>query len=346
MERCAKSFPQVEGLIFRHESGATLIELMIALAVGLVLLFGLSQIYLSSKQAYRLMDAQSVLMESGRYALDALSNELRLAGQQGCSRNAPLTVIATGQAQALLVPDTAPHVPPGVIAAPVLSGEDDISVSAMPRIKPVLAGTDTLTLISAEFCGGVLGSRLLLTNPRGHLQAGSTCRFDTGTPLMVASCESVHLFRAGASDQDLTQNVDQEGVATNRLGALYRPGSELMALRSRSFFLRLNPAGQPALYRVDHVADTVSELVEGVENMQLNYGVDMTGDGASDRIVNAAAVPDWSNVVSVRVRLTLRSIEDRLLANTREYTLDDKRQSDRRLVHEFATTVAIRNRVQ
>jgi type IV pilus assembly protein PilW len=346
MGRCAKSFPQADRRTSRYESGATLVELIIALAVGLVLLFGLSQIYLSSKQSYRLMDAQSVLMENGRFALETLSNELRLAGQQGCRRNAPLTVIANGRPQALLVPDTASHVPSGIIAVPVVSGEDDVSISAMPRIKSALSGTDTLTLISAEFCGGVLSSRLLLTNPRGRLQAGSTCRFDTGTPLMVANCESVLLFRAGASDQDLTQNVDREGGETNRLGALYRPGSELMALRSRSFFLRLNPAGQPALYRVDHVADTVSELVEGVENLQLSYGVDSTGDGAIDRIVGATAVSDWSKVVSVRVRLTLRSIEDRLLAHAREYTLDDKPQSDRRLVHEFATSVAIRNRVQ
>jgi type IV pilus assembly protein PilW len=346
MNGCAKSFPQVQRRIFRSESGATLIELMIALAVGLVLLFGLSGIYLSSKQSYRLMDAQSVLMESGRYALEALSNDIRLAGQQGCRRNARLTVIANAQAQALLVPDTAQHIPPGIVAVPVVSGEDNVTVSSVPRIKSALIGTDTLTLMSSESCGGVLNSRFMLINPRGRLSAGHTCRLDTGTPLMVANCESVHLFRVGASDQDLTQNVDQEGVATNRLGALYRPGSEIMALRSRSFFLRMNPAGQPALYRVDHVANTVSELVEGVENMQLNYGVDTTGDGASDRIVSAAAAPDWSTVVSVRVMLTLRSIDNRVLTNARQYRLNDESHSDQRLVREFATTVAIRNRVQ
>jgi len=346
MSGCAKSFPRTGERTIGREAGATLIELMIALGVGLVLLFGLSRIYLSSKQSYRLTDAQSVLMESGRYALEALTGEIRSTGQLGCSRNAPLTVLAKAQAQALLVPDTAPHIPSGLIAAPLLSGEDDIRLSSVPRIKSALSGTDTLTVLSAESCSGILAARLSLTNPRGHLQGGSSCRIETGTPLLVASCESAHLFRAGASDQDLTQNVDQAEVATNRLGALYRPGSEVMALRSRSFFIRLNPAGQPALYRVDHVADTVSELVEGVENLQLSYGVDSNGDGASDRILYASAVSDWSKVVSVRVVLTLRSIDDGVLANARQYRLDDESRSDRRLVRRFAATVAVRSRVQ
>lgn len=332
--------------IFRYESGATLIELMIALAVGLVLMFGLSQIYLSGKQAYRLMDAQSRLMENGRYALDALSYDIRLAGQQGCRRDAPLTVIASGQTQALMVPDTAVEIAPGIVKTPIVSGEDDVAVSSIPLIKSALKGSDTLTLISGLSCGGLLNSRLTLIDPRGRLQPGHDCSFDTGTPMMVSSCESVHLFRVGASDQDVGQNIDQAGAATNRLGAVYLPGSEVMLLQARSYFLRLNPAGQPALYRVDHVGDTVSELVEGVEDMQLNYGLDTNNDGSSDQSVDAQAVSSWAQVVSVHIMLMVRSIEDRVLANTRTYTLDDKALSDQRLVRKFAVTVAIRNRVR
>jgi type IV pilus assembly protein PilW len=53
----------------------------------------------------------------------------------------------------------------------------------------------------------------------------------------------------------------------------------------------------------------IRPLAEGIENMQLEYGVDDTGDGAPDRYVAAPASTDWQNVVAVKAYLLARNTE-------------------------------------
>ena len=80
------------------------------------------------------------------------------------------------------------------------------------------------------------------------------------------------------------------------------------------------------------------ELVEGVENMQLLYGVDTDNDSVVNKYVTSAGVTDFSDVVNVRITLTIRTIEDNI---ARELTA----QGDKRLRRNFTTSIAIRNRV-
>ena len=69
----------------RHQRGLTLVELMIAMLLGLFLLGGLLQIFISSKQTYRMQEGLSRLQENGRFAIDFMARDIRLAGYKGCS---------------------------------------------------------------------------------------------------------------------------------------------------------------------------------------------------------------------------------------------------------------------
>ncbi|MGD8940279.1 MAG: prepilin-type N-terminal cleavage/methylation domain-containing protein, partial [Gammaproteobacteria bacterium] len=71
--------------ILKKQSGMTLIEIMIALTLGLVLTGGVIQLFLTSKQTFRMNQAMSAVQESGRFALDNISRDLRMAGFQGCA---------------------------------------------------------------------------------------------------------------------------------------------------------------------------------------------------------------------------------------------------------------------
>jgi type IV pilus assembly protein PilW len=57
------------------------------------------------------------------------------------------------------------------------------------------------------------------------------------------------------------------------------------------------------------VTMTTTPLVEGIENMQIDYGVDTTGDGAPDgQFVASPANPAaWSNLMALRVHLLARN---------------------------------------
>ena len=153
---------------------------------------------------------------------------------------------------------------------------------------------------------------------------------------------STHIFRASAGTN---QNKDTTGTATSALGKTYPAGSEIMPFRSYTYFIRENPAAQPALYRIDNNKDSsegADELVEGIENMQITYGVDTDADGSANQYVDAPG--NWAQVISVRIVLTLRSIDDNLTAATRTYSYNGANVTDRRLARSFTSTIGLRNR--
>jgi type IV pilus assembly protein PilW len=68
--------------VFR-QTGLSLVELLVAIALGLVLLAGIGTIYMGSQQTYRMQEANARLQENGRYALEIIGRSLRQAGADG-----------------------------------------------------------------------------------------------------------------------------------------------------------------------------------------------------------------------------------------------------------------------
>ena len=62
------------------KQGFTLIELMIALVLGVFLTEGALQVFISSKENFRVTTSNSELMQSGRMGLDFMTNSISLAG--------------------------------------------------------------------------------------------------------------------------------------------------------------------------------------------------------------------------------------------------------------------------
>jgi type IV pilus assembly protein PilW len=85
---------------FRHR-GFTLVELMVALVISLVLLAGVIQVYLSSKQSYRLQDNVARIQESGRLTTEILTRYIRLAGYRANLAQSPNQVFPSGTNQVI-----------------------------------------------------------------------------------------------------------------------------------------------------------------------------------------------------------------------------------------------------
>jgi type IV pilus assembly protein PilW len=105
------------------QAGIGLVEIMVALAIGLVLVAGLTQIYVSSKQGFRVQEAQARLQENARLASVLLSSGIAKAEFQ---RNAQ--------------DDPANRFP---ATAPAITGTDDYSSGAPAGTLPT---TDTITI--------------------------------------------------------------------------------------------------------------------------------------------------------------------------------------------------------
>ena len=79
----------------RQQLGLSLVELMVALLLGLVLMTGIIQVFLASRQTYNTNEAMARMQENGRFALEFVSRSARLAGyaEPIFTGNSPLPIL-------------------------------------------------------------------------------------------------------------------------------------------------------------------------------------------------------------------------------------------------------------
>ncbi|KNZ32568.1 MAG: hypothetical protein AD742_10795 [Methylibium sp. NZG] len=248
-------------------------------------------------------------------------------------------------------------------AAGLTPGSDVLlirTVSGRPvRLATQVLGTNQTTLSMENVAGGTCSD-------------GTTAKVSGLCPnshVLLASCKTARVFDvqtlSAASPSTLTVRT-----GTN-LGAdpIYPvDGSEVFPMQTIAYYVKQSSSGTgTSLYRRifdgDNANGVEQELIEGVENMQIRYGVDTTApdpDGVVDLYVAAKgtagnatdSVTDWSRVVALRMSLLMRSATpvqaDTSVATTATVggvtitypTTGDK--FDRRV---FTTTVAVRNRI-
>lgn len=66
------------------QRGLGLIELMIAMTLGLILVLGVSQIFLASKRSFVVQQQLAALQENARFVLTRISRDVRQVGMFGC----------------------------------------------------------------------------------------------------------------------------------------------------------------------------------------------------------------------------------------------------------------------
>jgi type IV pilus assembly protein PilW len=108
------------------------------------------------------------------------------------------------------------------------------------------------------------------------------------------------------------------------------------------------PTGGAYDIRVANLARNISPLIEGIQDMQIKYGADIDGDGTPDYYADAGAAGlNMSQVVTVRVSLLLRTIDDNIAAKSLQYSYNGATvtPNDRRIRRVFSSTFALRNRI-
>jgi type IV pilus assembly protein PilW len=74
---------------YRKQQGLTLIEIMIALLIGAFILGGIMGVFLNTQRTYRVQDAMSRLQENGRFAMEFIANDIRMADYRECQTSTP-----------------------------------------------------------------------------------------------------------------------------------------------------------------------------------------------------------------------------------------------------------------
>jgi len=323
-------------LAAKNHSGFSLVELMVAMTLGLIVVGAVAYAYLGSRAAFRTTDNMSRMQESARYAIDALSRDVRMAGYFGCGSlsNLNVTTIANPPVP-LITADTA------------IIGYDDGAGWVNPTAIVRAAG-DVIT-IQGAFGGGVpIAGNWAPANAQVQT-AGNPYGFLQNEVLVVANCTTADVFRATNVINGPTLSTfahSNAGNSGNRVGT-YGPDASLLRFEQYDYFIGINPNGRRALYR-SSIREGAQELVENVENMQVMFGRDIDGDRSVDVYNNAAGVgANWNQVVAARINLLISSTENNLTTSPQTYNFDAFAvpAADRRIYQTFTTTIGVRNRL-
>ncbi|HEY9397526.1 MAG TPA: PilW family protein [Burkholderiales bacterium] len=311
------------------QRGITLIELMIALTLGLLLSMGIGAIFVNSSQAQREYHRMAQQIEDGRYAMDVLTQDVHHAGYYGPYFKLPGPLAAPDPCAVSDASSAISNALPFAIqaySAADYSSRPDLSGTSCGTWLPdanLLPGSDVVVVRRADTRALTIGSTptanevYLQVNPvQGQVQFGAE------TPLTAAStangAAATVLKRDGGAADIHKLHVHVYFVApcsvANGGGAVCTGAND--------------DRGQPVptLKRLELTAvggvttmNTVT-IAEGVEAFQVDYGIDDSpaavndltgsiGDGAPDRYVGAPTAAEMPNIVTGRLHILTRNRE-------------------------------------
>jgi len=353
------------------QNGFSLAEVLVAIAIGLFLTAGIVQVFVANKQTYRFNEALARMQENGRYALELIASDLRMAGFWGCSR--------------------------GEWNSRVNSNDDDYN-ALWHEFADGLEGRDSpggnpgdpdeITIRGAVGTGLVVQGHGPATNPvtvsGGRTAVEEAICEDAGClsnkvadMVLVSNCKRGDIFQAiclsgpvgGPTAVRFNPDpasgcvvpTDTPGNDGTGLADVYDATATLHPLRVATYCVRdpdslscddPGAPGKRSLYLRKNGVNR-GPVVEGVENMQIAYGEDTNGDGTANRYVPAPAAPPpagwFDNVVSVRMSVLLASTDDGLTTDTPQtFDLNGETATcpSGHICQLASSTITLRNRVQ
>jgi type IV pilus assembly protein PilW len=338
------------------EAGLTLVEMMVAIVISMLLTVAIGGIYLGSKSSFRYQDALSRVQENARFAMERLSRDIRMAGYNGCGNLSNVANTVNNWTKNPWVN----------LSNPVMGYEG--GVSAFPtEFTGAVAGTDAIILKGADTSNELT----VISHNAPAAQINTTVNtIQAGEILIITDCSQTSIFQmtgpASASHTNIVHNTGTgvPGNCTKYLGAscpgskpyTFPPGSSLLRMYANGYYIKPSATadGGNSLWMRSLTGQTTGvpadvELINGVENMQIEYGVDTDNDLSANKYVTAdsVAAADWPKVVSVKVSLLLAT-PDNLSSKSQTYTYNGTTTTatDRRVRHVYTSVINLRNRTK
>lgn len=320
--------------LLTRQRGLSLIELMIGMLLSSLLLLGVLQVFQSNTSTSRTQTALSRVQESGRFAIDLLSKEIRAADYWGCAPDEDSIVNSL----------TSPSAFFASVGADGVQGLNDVATGQKIGTLDVVAGTDVLIIGSSiDACGGV-GRIVNPANPLAPEVSGN-CPIAAGDVVLIANCRAgdVLAITGVAGDLGAGNRVISHGAT---LQEAYGADAKILKPYQRTYFIAESTAGGNSLFMRDENGNT-QELVPGIEDMQITYGRDTSGDGVVD-IWQAADgnLDNMAEVTAVKLQLLVASEDGAGVASQTVTELDgtETTYSDGQLRKLYVASVKVRNR--
>ena len=326
--------------------GFTLIELMVAMVLGLVVIGGVLSVLLANKRSYRTNEGLSQIEETSRSAFELLARDFRQTAANGCDNSGRVAnVLSPGTAwwqtwfgmAGYGGTDTDPAVAVGTGTGQRVTGTDSIEVQSIDNTGMSVKSHDPASAsikINAATTPFTAGDILMV------------CDFDHATIFQVSSYDVTNVAVANVDGAGTPGNCSKGlGYPTScgsSTGNVYQfnPNSEIARFTAVDWYIGNNgrpEEGGRSLYRrrLGPAATLVTEeIVAGVTSMQIQYRV---SGNTTFVAASAMAAGDWANVNALTITLTMTSAD--------RYVSSDMSVNSGRLQRRFTYLVTLRNRV-
>jgi type IV pilus assembly protein PilW len=290
------------------QTGFSLIELLVALAITALLIIGAVTMYSQSRNTFRAAEAVARLQENARYAMSFIETDLRMANYWGLNSRPDyiqMGGVATNACQAGWATNILQFIEgfngsKGLACigdAEYQDGSDVIVIRRAAADRETGNLTKDAIYIQSSRIQGTLFKATTYTVPGVD---------EDGKPI--------------DEEKDCKANVE----ACLPSGYL-PPQSETHQLLVHAYYVSpdsVGRAGVPSLRRIRLVAgpdDLPEEIIAGIEDMQFQFGVDTDNNATVEYYVApGTALPAGARVVAVRVWLRVRSEEP-------DFTFEDGR---------------------
>ena len=359
-----------------RQSGLSLVELLIATALGLILTLGVIQIYLSGNETYRQTQGLAHAQESTRFVSAVLTPDFRSAGSFGCLAEMarPLDQVVDNRLNGgLVVPldqalqgweytGTGPGDSVALANAMATPGADNWASGTTGTNLPADLAGSVITNSDVVIVNALtsLGVPLNPANPQNgnSINLNASSGVDAGSVILATrgDCSEGEMFQksnnANASSITMAGGNVNPGNNGNNFNLNYDPQTRVYQFTSMAYYIGQGTNGEPALFRrMMTPLQNPQELVSGVETLQILYGEDTVGTNAADDYVPADEVADWRTIVSVRFSVMTRS-QDEVLEeeNNRNFDMlgsevSQANNGDRRVRLISVSTTALRGRM-
>lgn len=325
--------------------GFTIVEMMISLVLGALLLGGIISLFTNNQRTYAMIQGTANLQDNARFAIDVISEDIRMAGYYGCLSNNtnpvynPSLLNNTGGDIDFLFQN---------ISLGLEAFEATNSTTWQPALPNIInslnprGNTDVIAIKRVIGNGTTINS---LNAGTKTIQVQGAGFFTQNDVAIISDCEKASLFQiTTVSDAGANQNIQYSatgGTPGNKnisltTGASYIPNASTVYQFASSIYY-IAPALDTAnnqitnnrnavvqsLWRLQGI-DTAGnpltqELLRGVENLQVIYGVDSkpappnAGDNTIDQYLTANQVSGIANgferVITARIELTVNSVD-------------------------------------
>jgi len=316
----------------KHAKGVTLVELMIAIVISSILVLGIAEIFRTNSRSYKTQDDAARMQESGRFSFNMLMQDLRRVGYYGGNAD---TVNITGTSGIVTPANTCPT---------------DTTWGRMLE-RRIIGLNDTnagyACIPDADYSQGDI---VVMRYTQGANVTATTMASNADTLYIRSSMFEGRLFK-GSTEANGTNSVAETPNTVQALSSnAYYIGTTTRTCNTN------NAIPITALYREVLSGAGVpiqEEIASSMEQLQVQYGIDSSGDFAVNQYFNANSLsnditvtPNWNQVISVRFWVLARAECPTLgYTNTNTYVMGDQNYTpnDNFKRQLYSSTVSLRN---